>query len=124
MKTLAVMLYDGDCGFCRRRVDVWEKSTDGFVLYEPYQQALARFPQVRQEQCREAVQLIMPDGTVFSGACAVLQALALGGRYKRLLWCYRRVPFFGQIAEWCYRLVARHRHLLSKLSHAPQCRIK
>ena len=120
---LPVMLYDGDCGFCQFWVEKWEKMTSWQVRYKPYQTTRADFPQLTEKQCREAIHLVMPDGLVFSGAHAVLRALHYGGRYRWLLWCYSRLPFFARIAEWFYRLVSRHRPFLSKFFHAQKCRV-
>jgi predicted DCC family thiol-disulfide oxidoreductase YuxK len=106
------MLYDGECGFCRRSVEKWKKVTRERVAYEPYQTALARFPQVTEAQCRRAVQLIMPDDTVYSGAHAVFKSWALAGRRRWLLGLYERMPWWGRMAEGAYQWIARHRSKL------------
>ena len=113
---LPTLLFDGDCGFCRRWIRKWNKLTGDRVLYAPYQQAIARYPQCTEQQCAAAVQLIMPDGAVFSGAHAVFRALDLGGRYRWLLRMYERRPLFAALAERLYQLVARHRTFVSKFS--------
>lgn len=110
-----VMLYDGDCGFCRAWIGRWRAVTGDAVRYEPYQTALPAYPRLTEEACRRAVQLVMPDGSVRSGAHAVFTALARGKGGGRLLRCYERLPLFGRIAEAVYGLVARHRPLLSRL---------
>lgn len=116
------MLYDGDCGFCARWIERWKRKTGGAVAYEPYQAALARFPKVTEAACREAVQLIMPDGTVHQAAHAVLHALALAGRGRVLLWAYERLPPFAWLAEAAYQWVAHHRMWLSR-SSTTTCRV-
>ncbi len=116
MDTLPTMLFDGDCGFCRRWIRKWNKITGDRVRYAPYQQALAQFPQLTEQQCAAAVQLIMPDGTLFSGAHAVFRALDLGGRYRWLLRLYESRPLFAAVAERLYQLVAHHRVFFSKFS--------
>lgn len=103
------MLYDGDCGFCKHWIRKWGMKTCDHVQYKPYQLALADYPQLTQKQCQEAIQLVMPDGLIFSGAHAVFKALDCGGSYGWLLWSYNHLPLFGQISEWVYRYVARHR---------------
>ena len=64
----------------------------------------------------EAVQLILPEGAVFSGAHAVLKALALSGRYRSLLRMYEKLPLCASLAEWFYQLVAHNRMLFSKFA--------
>ncbi|OGQ34564.1 MAG: hypothetical protein A3F16_03600 [Deltaproteobacteria bacterium RIFCSPHIGHO2_12_FULL_43_9] len=108
-----VMLYDGDCGFCQKWIKKWDKITIGKVVYLPYQEHLGSYPQITKKACQEAVQLIMPDKTVYSGAHAALKALSLAGKYKILLWKYEHIPLFGPFCEFVYRQIARHRTNLS-----------
>lgn len=110
-----IMLFDGDCGFCRRWIRRWQALTGPLVRYAPYQEALAAYPQVTRRQCEEAVRLILPDGSVLSGAHAVFKALALAGRYAWLLRLYEKAPLFAPAAERCYQLVAHHRVFFSRL---------
>jgi lipase maturation factor 1 len=107
------MLFDGDCGFCRRWIRKGKELTGDRVCYAPYQETLPRYPQLTEEQCAAAVQLIMPDGAVFSGAHAVFRALDLGGRYRWPRRLYERHPLFARVAEGLYRLVAHHRVFFS-----------
>jgi predicted DCC family thiol-disulfide oxidoreductase YuxK len=113
---LPVMLFDGDCGFCRRWVRKWNKLTGEQVRYAPYQRTVARYPQLTEHQCAAAVQLVMPDGTVCSGAHAVFRALDLGGRCRWLLRLYESRPLFAAVAERLYQLAARRRFFFSKFT--------
>lgn len=103
------LLWDGECGFCARWVRRWQKATGDAVDYRPYQEALADFPQVREADCVKAVQLVLPDGSILQGAHAVFQALAFGGRVRRLLWLYRNCGLFRSCAEALYRFIAANR---------------
>ena len=71
-----LLLYDGDCGFCRFWVERWRSQTRGLVDFAPAQQEASRFPQIAENQWKRAVQLVMPDGAVYEGAEAVFRALA------------------------------------------------
>lgn len=106
------MLWDGDCGFCFRWIQRWKKATGDAVVYRPYQEALQEFPQVREEDCRQAVQLILPDGRVFQAAHAVLQSLVIGGKAGWMLKLYHRSGLFRWLTERLYRFVARNRSWL------------
>src|SRR3989338_6215107 len=103
---IPVMLYDGDCGFCRWLIERWQHVTKKYIRYEPYQRIISDFPQLTEEQCRTAVQLILPDDSVFSGAHAMFKALALSGKAAYFLWAYDHIPFFGRISEMVYQYVA------------------
>lgn len=121
---MPVMLYDGDCGFCRQWIDRWQKMTVESLRYEPYQKVIEYYPQVTQDQCRRAVQLIMPDGVVFSGAHAVFKSFSIVNKYRLLLWLYEHVCCFASLSEWSYQLIARHRSFLSRFSRKHTCGVK
>src|ERR1700693_177000 len=104
-----LLLWDGDCGFCGRWILRWKSLTWDRVNYAPSQDAALRFPEIPPEDFRQSVQLILPDGRVFSGAEAVFLSLSLAPRRGWLLAPYRRLPGFAALAELAYRTIARHR---------------
>ena len=106
-----LLVYDGDCGFCRRQVARWRDLTGDRVEYATADEARPRYPQVTPEMVRASVVLLTPAGETFTGAEAVLSAL---GGWK--LWAYRRVPGLRTVAESAYAQVARHRHGASALT--------
>ena len=108
------MLWDGQCSFCSHWIQRWKKATGNTVDYRPYQEALPDFPQVVEAQCKKAVQLVLPDGRVFSAAHAVLKSLALGGHCKRLLSWYEHLRMFHWLADVAYRFVAANRSWLPR----------
>lgn len=112
------LLYDNDCGFCLKAVEGWQKATGDNIVYESYQQALGRFPKIREEDCRQGVQLILPDGHVISSAHAVLKIFDLAGNSHWPHWAYEHLPLFGRLAEALYSWVSHHRMSLSRLLYA------
>lgn len=109
------LLWDGDCAFCAHWIERWQRWTGGAVDYRPYQDALEDFPEVREEECRRAVQLVFPDGRVLAAAQAVLQALAVADRQRWAFQLYQRSRLFRSVAEATYRWVARNRGWLPKI---------
>src|SRR5712692_8993586 len=109
--TVPLMVFDGDCSFCRLWIAYWRNLTGGSIDYAPYQEVAERFPQVPLENFKRAVQLILPTGEVLSAAHAVVRSLAETPERDWLLWTYRRIPGFAAICEWVYRLIAAHRSL-------------
>jgi predicted DCC family thiol-disulfide oxidoreductase YuxK len=115
-----LLVYDGDCGFCRTWVARWRRTVGPQVDYEELQTAGARFPTIQRSRFRRALQLILPDGEVFEGAEAVFRTLALAPgrpRQRRWLAVYQNVPGARPVFEWGYRWVADHRPLLTRVSH-------
>jgi len=117
MLSKPLLLFDGECGFCRRWIERWRKKAQGTVDFKPYQEVLNNFPQVSEAACEKAVQLVLPDGSVISGAHAVFKALGFSGNFYRSLdRLYDRLPLFGKLSEKAYQWVSDHRSFLSKFS--------
>jgi len=104
-----LLVFDGDCSFCRAWVDYWRKLTGEKVLYCPFQEVGSRFPGLPEEDLASAVKLFLPSGEVRSAAHAAFSLLALVPGKSWLLWLYVHVPGFAWIAGLFYRTVARHR---------------
>jgi|SRR5665213_1472744 len=105
-----LLLYDGNCGFCRKWVGRWKVLTGNQVLYEHYQEAASRFPEIDPQRFTQSVQLIQSDGEVLQGAEAVFKSLESVIYLRWLNWSYGRVPGFVGLSEWIYRKVAENRH--------------
>jgi len=104
-----LLIFDGDCSFCRVWIDLWKQLTGDQIAYAPYQEVAAQFPQIPLDHFKGAVQLVLPGGDVLSGAHAVFCSLAVIRKYAWMLWAYQRIPGFARISEWIYGLVAAHR---------------
>jgi predicted DCC family thiol-disulfide oxidoreductase YuxK len=104
----ATLIYDGNCGFCRRwveRVRRWDRH--GRLATLPYQapDLEARFPQVSRADCVQRIHLVEPTGTVHRGAAAgreVLRRLPGGWFWTLPL----RLPGASGVAERIYRWIA------------------
>jgi predicted DCC family thiol-disulfide oxidoreductase YuxK len=104
-----LLVFDGDCSFCKAWIEYWQKLTGERVLYTPYQEIGSRFPDLPQKDFASAVTLFLPAGEVRSGAHAVFTLLAMLPGKGWMLWLYLHVPGFALIAELAYRTVAKHR---------------
>src|ERR1051326_8889356 len=83
-----LMIYDGDCSFCRRWIKRWGCLTGDTIDYQPYQTAAQRFADIPREDFGKSVFLIEPDGRRTRGAQALFRALSLAGSKRYLLWLY------------------------------------
>ena len=70
-----LLVFDGDCSFCKALVDYGKRITGERVEYAPYQEVGPRFPRIAPEDFASSVKLILPGGEVRSGAHAVFSAL-------------------------------------------------
>jgi predicted DCC family thiol-disulfide oxidoreductase YuxK len=115
-ETRPTFVYDGDCGICRYWVNYWQGLTDDRVLYRPYQEAAADFPEIPREAFPHAVQLIEPDRQVYAGAAATYRVLRHAPGRAAWWWLYTHIPGFSAASEWAYAFFAHRRGLLNRVS--------
>ena len=106
-----LVLWDGECGFCRRCVE-WLASKDkrGALEFKPYQ-SVELAPSLR-EACKSAVHVIKTDGEIVRGGRAIMFCglfTPLSGWARIGLW-----PIFLPFIELGYKFVASNRNLVSQ----------
>src|SRR6266478_5578920 len=104
-----LLLWDGECDFCRLWIERWKEITAGKIDYATYQEAAEYFPEISRDEFKHSMVFIEPDGTAFFAAEAVYRSLAYRPSRTWLAWSYDRVPGFAAISETAYKFVARHR---------------
>jgi len=109
------LLWDGDCGFCRRSA-AWVRRRDVQNRFRivPYQEAPSPpMTPALKLACERAVHVIKSDGTTLRAGRATLFILELTGwgLFAKLL---ALQPFVWVVELW-YWIVARNRDLFSKL---------
>jgi predicted DCC family thiol-disulfide oxidoreductase YuxK len=107
-----MMLYDGQCGFCKSSVRRMQKWVGDRIEFVPYQDQDEHRLDIPMEELSESIHLIKPDGSVSRGAKAILSAGAeYGGQLwaRFLWWSYRYIPFVARIAEFVYARIADSR---------------
>ncbi|PYL59761.1 MAG: hypothetical protein DMF24_12285 [Verrucomicrobia bacterium] len=109
--TKPLLIWDGECDFCRLWIERWREITAGKVDYATYQQAAQQFPEIPGEQFKRAMVFIEPDGETFFAAEAVYRSLRHRSSKRWLAWSYDHVPGFAAISETTYKFIARHRGL-------------
>src|SRR5258708_39734755 len=108
------LLWDGDCGLCRRSA-AWVKRKDPhrIFLVVPYQEAPSppMTPQL-EAVCKRSLHIVKADGKVIRAGRATLFILEhLGwGLWARLL----AVPPFIWLVELGYWIVAKNRPIFAK----------
>ena len=109
-----LLVFDGDCGFCRRWVERWKAITGDRVLYRPTAEVVEYFPEIGGDGFASRVWLIEPDGRARGGAAAVLRLYNLAGEKHLTSLAYDRLPGFANLAESSYDLVASHREAAAR----------
>jgi lipase maturation factor 1 len=111
-----LMIWDGECHFCRRWIERWREITAGEVEYAPYQEIADRFPEIPREQFQRSVVYIDKSGQVFVAAEAVYRSLRCRPSKKWLWWSYQHIPGFAAVSELGYNFIARHRGFASAIT--------
>jgi len=104
-----LLIFDGDCGFCKRWIGRLRRVTGDRVGYAASQEVSHRYPQISQKQWKQSVWLIEPNGRITSAAEAIFRAMATARSWRWLMLFYHFLPGFAPVSEWVYRWIARHR---------------
>src|SRR5262245_44504679 len=98
-----IIIFDGECTFCRRWIARARQTTGERVEYIPLQsdEIAAQYPELGREDLESAVHLVEPDGQVTRGAEAAARLLAPDIAWP--LWLYQRVPGVRPVAELAYQ---------------------
>lgn len=114
----AVLIYDGECAMCRASA-LWlmrRALAGGATALEilPCRSPVrrARFPQITDDACMGAMQLVLPGGSVLSGADAVPEILRRIPRWRWIAWVFD-LPGIRPVARRVYAWIARTRMKIS-----------
>jgi predicted DCC family thiol-disulfide oxidoreductase YuxK len=119
-----VVLYDGHCKFCiagsKRLLALARRgAVDAVDFQQPG--VLERFPGLSHDDCMQAMQLVMPDGRVYSGFEAAVRAVATRPVLGTVALSYD-LPGVRQFCDLLYRLVASYRYrIMGKAVAAGEC---
>jgi len=102
-----VLLYDGECTFCRRWVARWAERTGDRVRFVPFQEAGALAEGIPTADLEGAVHRLEQGRVVARGAAAVFSLPGMDVTVAARL--YRGLPAFRRIADAVYAWIARHR---------------
>jgi predicted DCC family thiol-disulfide oxidoreductase YuxK len=112
----AVLIYDGDCAMCRASA-LWlmrRALSRGQLEILPCRSGprRARYPEITDAACMTAMQLVLPDGRVLSGADAVPELLR---RVRGWGWVATvfALPGVRPVARRIYAWIARNRMRIS-----------
>lgn len=113
-----VLIFDGDCLFCRRWIRRLSRPTEGHIEMRPYQSCAADFPSIPAKAFNEAIQLVEPNGAVHSGADAAFRAAAWTPGYEGIESMYARSPLLQKAARRVYGFIGARRSLFGRITHA------
>ncbi len=113
----AVLIYDGGCPICSNTV-VWIKDHERKDAFEmlPCQSEVRkkRFPFMEEATCMQAMQLVLPNGTVLAGEKALPEIVKRLKRYHAAAALFS-VPGSNAVARVFYRWFAERRYRIANL---------
>jgi predicted DCC family thiol-disulfide oxidoreductase YuxK len=104
-----LLIYDGDCTFCKFWVEYWKTATGERVDYAPFQEIAPQFPEIPLDNFRAAAQFVDCDDSVSAGAEAVYRLMAHVPGKGWTRWCYEHVPGVDAASASLYNFIARRR---------------
>ena len=115
-KQKPMMVYDGNCGFCKYWVVKWMKITKLSVDYRSFQEVAERYKDIPTEYFRSAVRYIDVDGKIISGPDAAYVAYYTQNKVTFLHQWYVKGKWFMKLSDSAYQWIADHRSFMSKMS--------
>lgn len=120
----SVVLFDGACKFCVAQMKkLIALARPGAIETIDFQQpgALTAFPGITYEACMQAMHLITPEGKVYRGFEAAVQAVATRPVLGKLAYAYY-LPGLRWLFDRSYAFVAAHRYrIMGKTIAAEGC---
>lgn len=121
------VIFDGDCGVCRRLVQLaLAKDRNDRLRFSQYQTAQLDqlSPGLTRRMTSKSLYFIRHDGRTFRGARAVFETMKrLSGIYG-FLGVVLSIPPISLILEPFYRLFAHYRSQISRLLKLQQCALE
>ncbi|MDA9312893.1 DUF393 domain-containing protein [Vicingaceae bacterium] len=111
-----LMVFDGNCGFCKYWVIRWKKISGLEVDYKPYQKVAKNFKDISEQHFKEAVRYIDLEGNVFTGPDAAYITYFNKNKVKFLHLWYIEKTWFRNLSDFAYQFIADHRDTMSKIT--------
>ena len=113
-----MMVWDGECGFCKYWIINWKSKTGNNIEYKTYQEVASQYPDIPLKEFRKASRLIEPDGRVFSGPDSAFRSFTYF-KPKVLIWhrWYSEYKWFTSLCDNAYNYIAKHRTFMFKLTN-------
>lgn len=114
--TRPLLIWDGQCGFCKYWAIRWRHLTGSSVRYAPYQRVHYLIDEIAKQEFAKAVRLIETDGKIYSGAHAAYKTLQYTNKWNFLLAWYKNHRWFKKASDLGYRFISKNRPALYRLT--------
>jgi len=108
-----ILIWDGDCGFCKFWKTRWQEKTKKKIIFETYQSYANHFPDIPVKEFKKASRLIETDGRLYSGPDSAYRSLWHSGN-KVWHQIYSSNSLFRSFSDHGYNHIAKNRSFYFK----------
>ncbi|MAP79974.1 MAG: thiol-disulfide oxidoreductase [Aequorivita sp.] len=115
-----MMIWDGDCGFCKYWIIRYKSKTEDRVSYKTYQEAAGYFKDIPLKEFQKASRFIDLNGTVYSGPNSIYKTFTYYIQTPSPQWhnLYNASQLFRFISNSGYNFIAKNRSFMFKLTRS------
>lgn len=112
-----MMVWDGECGFCKYWITNWKSKTDAQIDYRTLQEVAKQFKDIPLKEFKKASRLIEPDGAVYSGPDSAYRSF-LYFKNTNPPWhrWYSQYKLFSFPSDHTYNFIAKNRSFMFSLT--------
>ena len=111
-----ILVWDGECGFCRYWVTRWEQISEGKIIFRPYQEVAQQFRDIPLKEFKKASRLITTEGSVHSGPDSAYMSYSIANQNSPWHRWYTKNSWFTTCSDHGYNFIAKHRSSMFKLT--------
>lgn len=112
-----LLIWDGQCGFCKYWLLYLKAHIGDRLDYEPFQEIHKNYDDISLKEFKKASRLIDVDGKVYSGPDSLYKSLAFFKKPNHWIHkAYRNNFFFRRLSDKGYDWVSKNRPALYKLT--------
>ncbi len=112
-----LLIWDGECGFCKYWIMFLKNKISNKVKFETYQNAASNFEDIPLIEFKKASRFIDSDGNVFSGPDSLYKALTFSeNKYFDWHLLYKQNNAFRIVSDYGYNFIAKNRSFMFKVT--------
>lgn len=110
-----ILVWDGQCGFCKYWKTRWEARTEGKIDFATYQEVAENFPDIPLKEFKKASRLIETDGQIYAGPDSAYRSIYhTGNKFWHEL--YQNSSLFRSLSDHGYNHIAKNRSFYFKIT--------
>jgi len=115
-KEKPVLVWDGDCGFCKYWVTRWKKISANKINFQTYQKVASNFPDIPIKEFKKASRFITTEGKVHSGPDSAYMSYFVANKNSSWHRWYITYKWFQRISDDGYNHIAKNRSFFFSLT--------